>query len=1339
MIQGAHAAARVIPSCLRVVNRLPHCTTAREMNTTLPILERRKEIEQAIARHQVVIVCGEAGSGKTTQLPQICLGLGRGGRAMIGHTQPRRLAARSVAARIAEEMGVQLGGKVGVKVRFHDQTSRATAIKLLTDGMLLAELTGDADLRAYDTIIIDEAHERSLNIDFLLGYLRRLLPRRPDLKVIVTSATIDPGRFSTYFGGAPVIEVSGRMFPVEMRYRPTGADEEEFERLEVEAVADAVDELTSTRLPAEGGDVLVFLPGEREIRLAADAVRRRFTGASAAGIEVLPLFSRLSNQEQDRIFHPGGSRRRVILSTNVAETSLTVPGIRYVVDTGLARIARYDPQRRIGRLPIEPVSQASAKQRAGRCGRVAEGVCIRLYSEESLRRQPVFTDPEIRRTSLASVILQMRALRLGPVEEFPFLDAPDAAAVKDGYETLFELGAIDAPTSAGCITEIGARLARLPLDPRIGRMLLASEREGVLREVTVLAAALSIQDPRERPMGRQEDSDRAQLVFRNERSDFLTLLNLWEQYEHASGDLASGPLMGWCRERFVSGARMREWGELIRQLGEVMEEDDRGGDSPAAPPPSAKGGEDAVHRALLTGLISNVACRDGDAQSFMYRGVRGNEVAIFPGSALFKKAPKWIMAAEIVQTTRLYARTVAKIEPAWIEELAGHVFSRQVGDRHIDAETGEPSAFERVTMSGVVVVPRRRVALATIDPAGARALLLREGIAEGRWKSDAPALARVREVLAEARRAEAKLRRRDVLADADQIAAALDARVPREVCDPESFLRWAGPAGNNALGLSLADVLRPGARAALDDSAYPDAIIIGAGHDAVSLPLDYALAPGKEEDGITVTVELASLPRLTPERAAWLVPGLLPELVQALIKGLPKAQRAALESRGTIPKTAAECAGVMEFGRGTLSGALSEAMEVLHGVRVEPGAWSFKGLPLHLVLRVRVVDHAGKEIALDRDLTGLHARLAGRVRKAQAAGARSRFEREGLREWSFGDLPGTVPIERGDEVVLMHPALVDRGDSAALTLMTSESQAAEATQRGVRRLLAIGAGEELGHHLTALGNWHEMARQYSALGTEAQFRGEMACLIVERTFMAGQPPIRTQAEFMDRQQAHWGRLGAATRETAEIVSRILEPRAKVAHRLSGGTPRLWAASIADLREHAAYLMPRGFLLDVPAERLRQYPRYAEAMRARLMALREDGSGAETAALAAIAPHWKRYTGHVAAAMSAERASAAEGGDDAPEQGPGRPGGAHSPPGKAPLPQARRAAPKVNLDAGEWAMHPGNLGAAMQAYRWALEDLRVALFAPELAGKPAMTVEQVQALWARAQEGGTKRA
>jgi len=1270
------------------------------LNADLPICGRWEEIAAAVAGHPVVVVCGETGSGKTTQLPQICLRAGRGARGMIGHTQPRRIAARSVAARIGEELGVGLGGVVGVKVRFGDQTSEKTAIKLMTDGMLLAETAGDRELLAYDTIIIDEAHERSLNVDFLLGYLRRLVSRRPDLRVIVTSATIDPGRFAAFFeeglreagaGAVPVVNVSGRTYPVRVRYtQKKGAAPE---MVEPGAVADAVEEVIG------GGDVLVFLPGEKEIRQCELELRRRGLGA-----EVLPLYARLTNEEQDRVFRwKLGGPKRVVLATNVAETSLTVPGIRAVVDTGLARISRYDPLAKVQRLPVELVSRASADQRAGRCGRLGPGECVRLWSEEAAAEQEAFTEPEIRRSNLASVILQMHALELGEVERFPFLDPPEARAISDGLATLFELGAIDRPGGEGKITELGRRLARLPLEPRVGRMLLAAGDEGCVDEVLVLAAGLSVQDPRERPGARAEAADAAHRVFENPTSDFLTLLNLWEQYRHEEERLGEGALRGWCREHFVSAIRMREWSQTWWQLREVAEEMELGGGGGTR----GVSAEDRVHRALLTGLIANVCCKDEALGAHEYRGFRGNVVSLFPGSVLFKKNPRWVMAAEVVETSRLYARTLARIEPAWVEELAGHVMQRQLSDKHYDAERGEACVWERVSMNGVVVVPRRKTSLSPLDAKGARALFLREGLAEGRYEGAGEFSARARGVLSHAAAAEARLRKRGLAKHAGEIAEWIASRVPEHVVDGATFAAWwsgAAEADRDRVMLRDADVMKPGA--AWDPGAYPDRVTIAEAEAGVT----YRFEPGKEEDGVTFRVALEDAGPAIAERAEWLVPGMLEEKVAALVRALAKQHRSRLS--GSDAELAAELAGVMTFAEGPLPHCLSEALEVLRGVKLPSEAWPVKGLPAHLRARVEVADRAGREVASGRDVAEVMERVRPRAAKARAARDRERFERAGVREWDFGTLPERLETDEG----AAFPALVDLGEDAGLTLAADQRTAAAMTLHGVRRLLAISCGEEVRHRLLAMAGWDDMVKWHGGLGDARKLAEDLTLVVCERCFLSAQSVPRTREEFESRREGCWGRLAQATMDVAGVAAGLLEPRHRVVARLASGTSRHWAASVADMREQGAYLMPNGFLTALPWERLREYPRYVGAMRDRLLGLREDGSGGDGQIMQRVTPHWKNFTGWVAREMARQRDEAARAGEEA-KSGKG---------GKAPLPGARRAAPKVNVEAGEWAMAPGNLPKGIEAYRWAIEECRVGLFAPARGGGP--TEKDLERLW-----------
>lgn len=1276
------------------------------MNAALPILERRREIEKAIRSHPVVVVCGETGSGKTTQLPQICLSLGLGRDGMIAHTQPRRLAARAVAARVAEELGESLGGTVGVKVRFDDRTSPRTRVKLMTDGVLLAEMSQDPDLRAYSAIIIDEAHERSLNIDFLLGYLPTLLTRRSDLKVIITSATIDTQRFSQHFGGptrAPVVEVSGRLFPVEIRYRPIDAPKDDPADFDPEPIIDATEELLRPTLPE--GDVLVFLPGEGEIQRCAEAFRRRGTRAP-----VLPLFSRLPSQEQDRIFHPDGPRR-VILATNVAETSLTVPRVRYVVDTGLARISRYDPERKVRRLPIEPISQASAAQRSGRCGRVADGIAIRLYSKQDHDARDAFPTPEIRRSDLAGVLLRMKSLGLGSALAFPFLDPPEVASVREAAETLFELGAIESPDPESPPTAIGRRMADLPLEPRVARIVLAAEREGVLWPVVVLAGALSIQDPRERPAGRHDQADGAHAVFRDDRGDFMTLLRLWDQHRHALNNAGPSGARAWCRDRYVSWIRMREWSDTTDQIARAVN----------AEPASVSGADpDAVHRALLTGLIANAACREGADGSKEYRGMTGSGVWIFPGSTLFARSPKWIIAAELVRTSKLYARTCGPVRPEWIEELAGHLFRRKLSDPHLDEQTGEPAAWERVTLGGIVVVPRRRTNIADADPPLARETFIREALARSRWNDGPPFIACNRATLDRARQAEARLRTRGVLAAEATLEDWFATRLAPEVRSPATLnthLDAIGDPSGSSLTLDLSDCLHPAHAAALDPALYPDTLSLP-GADTPAM-LRYRWSPGKDDDGITLRVPIADLPSITARRAAWLVPGWLPAKVAAWMKTLPRPIRAALERHGEIELIARSVSDLMDFDSGPLPDAISQTLDTLFGVRVPASAFVDRALPDHLRLRVAAIAPDGEEIDTDRDVDALLLRLAPKASAARAAAARARFDRAGMTTWDFGDLPASVESAGAG---VMYPALIDTGDSVALTLHHDAEAARRATTLGIRRLFAIACADQSDIDLESHPDWQAMTQHFKAIGTAATLRDQITLCACERLFLAGQPAIQTRGDFEARLRDLWGRLTPTIRDTAGVIARVLEPRHRIAHRLSGGTPRLWASSIADLREHAAFLFADGFIAATPWDRLRHFPRYAEAMRHRLFTLREDGSGVEKDALAAVAPRWKRFTAWIATAMSRERQA------DTPDQRPHHPTSARK--SGAPLPPARRAAPVVNVDAGVWILPPGTLTPEMTAYRWALEEFRAVAFNPD-AGPSEWTPQRLDTLWKQA--------
>jgi ATP-dependent helicase HrpA len=1012
----------------RRVERRRRAVPAVTYPASLPISGPRDDLLAAIRDHQVVIVAGETGSGKTTQLPKMCLELGRGVTGMIGHTQPRRLAARTVAERIAEELGTELGGAVGYKVRFSEQVGDATLVKLMTDGMLLAEIEHDRQLRQYDTLIIDEAHERSLNVDFLLGYVKQLLPRRPDLKVIITSATIETERFSRHFGGAPVLTVSGRSYPVEVRYRPLAAEDDDADdRDQTEAISDAVDELC-----AQGpGDILVFLSGEREIRETAEALR----GAGRRDLEVLPLYSRLSTAEQRRVFSPHAGRR-VVLATNVAETSLTVPGIRYVIDPGTARISRYSARTKVQRLPIEPVSQASANQRKGRCGRTSDGICIRLYSETDFASRPEYTDPEILRTNLASVILQMTALGLGDIAGLDFLDQPDPRSVRDGVQLLEELGALDGRR----LTEVGRKLAQLPIDPRLARMVVEADRVGALREVLIVTAALSIQDPRERPADKQQAADEQHGRFADPDSDFATYLNLWAYLREQQEALSSNQFRRRCRAEFLNAQRVREWQDLESQLRQVVQ---RLGMKPHDAPAQRQD----LHRALLSGLLSHIGLKDGDGRE--YQGARNVRFAVFPGSALSRKPPRWVMAAELVETSRLWGRTVARIEPEWAEALAPHLVKRTYSEPHWERERGAVVAYERVTLYGVPIVVGRKVDFGRIDPALARELFLRHALVEGDWDAPHAFLSANRKLLEDAEDLEHRVRRRGLVVDDDARFAFYDQRAPAEVTSARHFDRWWKQVRADRPDLLTFDrsmLLRPDAGfEALD---HPDVWEL----DGLRLPLSYRFEPGAPDDGVTVCIPLAALNRVRADGFGWQVPGLREELVTALIRSLPKDLRRSLVP---APDRARAVLERVTPADGPLLEVLERELGRMAGVPVPRGSWDLGQVPAHLRMTFRVVDDAGRTVAEGKDLEALRRRLRAQVH-ATVAAAGDEVARHGLRGWTIGTLPRVVRRDVGGLAVQAYPALVDEGDSVAVRVFATEAEQQQAMWRGTRRLLILG-------------------------------------------------------------------------------------------------------------------------------------------------------------------------------------------------------------------------------------------------------------------------------------------
>lgn len=1136
----------------------------------LPVNERRDEIAQVIREHQVVVLCGETGSGKSTQLPQICLSLGRGVDGMIAHTQPRRLAARSLATRIAEELGTEVGEGVGYKVRFTDRVSDRTHIKLLTDGMLLAEIQGDPDLTQYDTLIIDEAHERSLNIDFLLGYLKRLLPRRPDLKVIITSATIDPERFSRHFDKAPIVEVSGRTYPVDIRYRPLLSEDEDERDLDMQTgILQAVDELAR-----EGpGDILVFLSGEREIRETAEALRKHHPPHT----EIMPLYARLSAAEQQKVFAPHRGRR-VVLATNVAETSVTVPGIRYVVDTGLVRISRYSYRTKVQRLPIEPISQASANQRAGRCGRVAPGICIRLYGEEDFQNRPEFTDPEILRTNLGSVILQMETLRLGAVDAFPFVEPPDRRFINDGYKLLHELGAVDGERR---LTPLGQRLGKLPVDPSVGRMLLAGTEEGALEETLVIAAALSIPDPRERPLDARQAADQAHAVWRkDERSDFLSFHRLWEDWQAARTELSNRRQRAWAREHFLSWVRLRDWGDIHRQLKELVGSMGLQRNQQPAEPRS-------VHRALLTGMLGNVAVRSDEQD---YIGARNLRLSIFPGSALSKRKPRWIMAAELVETSKVFARTAAEVEPADVERQGAHLVNRSWSDPHWDPKRGQIRAFETVSLYGLVLRARRPVNYGPINPAEAHEIFMRQGLAADQVASRGRFLAHNRALMGEIRDLEDKSRRRDVLVDEDVLYAFYASRVPADVVDLHTFEAWRRKAERKTprlLYMTRADLMRHGADE-VTENRFPDHFQVS----RLQLPLEYHFEPGHLDDGVSLRVPLAALNQLQPEPLEWLVPGLLEDKVTALIRGLPKSLR---RNFVPVPDFAHEVLNALPRGEGSLVEGLRRELRRMTGVDVPPEQWDVVNLEDHYRMNIKVVDGDGTLVARGRDLRALQADLAEHAsRTFFAAGPESEWERDGVTRWDFGDLPESIAFTQDGIRIQGYPAVMDERRFVALRVLDSPERAQAASRAGIRRLYMLALSEQARYLRQKLPAMHNMALLYRGLGNTDQLGHDLVASTFDRQFIGEELP-RTEKAFSERLERGRAHVVVEGERFAGRIARVLEHYQTVRKALTKPRGLEGIDSFRDMGEHLEALVYPGFMEHTPPALLDHLPRYLEGL------------------------------------------------------------------------------------------------------------------------------------------------
>ncbi|MCA0213251.1 MAG: ATP-dependent RNA helicase HrpA [Proteobacteria bacterium] len=1278
---------------------------------SLPVSGKRDEIMAAIAAHQVVIVCGETGSGKTTQLPKIALAMGRGrlnapagqkGQ-LIGHTQPRRIAASSVAKRIAEELATPLGEVVGYKVRFQDRLSRDASVKLMTDGILLAETQTDPLLKAYDTLIIDEAHERSLNIDFLLGYLREILPRRLDLKVVVTSATIDADRFAQHFasakGPAPVIMVSGRMFPVEQRWRPF---EESRDHDLNDAIADAVDELWQGNA---GGDILVFLPGEREIREAADHLRKHLSHSPLTRTaEVLPLFARLSQAEQDRVFD-SHSGRRIVLATNVAETSLTVPGIRYVIDAGTARVKRYSFRSKVEQLLVEPVSQAAANQRAGRCGRVANGICIRLYDEKDFNSRPRFTDPEILRSSLAGVILRMKSLHLGDVARFPFIEPPSGRAIADGYQLLNELGAVD---DANELTPMGQELARLPLDPRVGRMILEARTRGALDEVLVIASALSVQDVRDRPMDAQQQADQAHVKFDDEKSEFSGYLKLWKWINDARGGhgkehkLSNRQYEQLLRQNFVSVRRVREWRDIHTQLHTVVAEHKwRLNTQPAS--------YEELHKSMLAGLLGNIGCKLEEED--VYLGARGIKFYRHPGAHLSKKPGRWIVVAELVETTRLFGRGIANIDPQWIEQVAGHLLKKQLLDPHWEKKSAEVMALERATLYGLVVYSGRRVNFGRVDMQAAREVFIREALVAGQWETKLPFLAANQKLVRQVEELEHKSRRQDVLVDDELIFAFYDQQVPPDVYSGTTFEAWFRDEVRrqpDLLKLTRDELMRHEA-AGITTDAFPRTIRLG----GVDCAVAYLHEPGDARDGMTVTVPLFVLNQASDERAEWLVPGMLKDKVQALLKSLPQRPRSRFVP---LPESAARLAATLAqppaFGTGSLTDALLKMVRDQTSLDVKRADFKLDMLNPHLFMNFRVVDEHGRQLGMGRNLGALKAELGAQARGAfqalaglktrpspslspppagggQGGGGAPAVQPHQSRPaspppslppagggerhtaWTFGELPELMEIRKGGQTLIGFPALVDSGDAVTIEVFDEPGVAAAKHRAGLRRLFALQIRDALKYLEKNIPDLQKMAVAYMALGTQEELRDQIIDVALDRAFLL-EPLPQDEAAFRRRVDEGRGRLTLIANEVARLAGQILIEYAAAARKLKDTKNQPDAT--ADVAQQLQRLMPKRFVAATPWPQLQHFARYLKAVTLRLDKLRADPAR-DAAKLAELRPQEQRYW-----RLVAER--------------------------------------------------KGVVDERMQELRWLLEELRVSFFAQELRTPQPVSVKRLDKVWAQ---------
>ncbi|MCX2796278.1 ATP-dependent RNA helicase HrpA [Microbulbifer thermotolerans] len=1140
----------------------------------LPVVARRDEIAELIAKHQVVVVAGETGSGKTTQLPKICLQLGRGITGQIGHTQPRRIAARTVANRIAEELGQPLGESVGYQVRFTDHSSEHTHIKLMTDGILLAEIQRDPLLNQYDTLIVDEAHERSLNIDFLLGYLKTLLPKRPDLKLIITSATIDLEKFSQHFDGAPIIEVSGRTYPVEIRYRPPLDSDQDLNEQVVAAVEELLEgEKSSGR---RGGDILVFMSGEREIRECHKALR----DAQLANIEILPLYARLSLAEQAKVFH-GHKGRRIVLATNVAETSITVPGIRYVIDPGTARISRYSYRSKIQRLPVEPISQASANQRAGRCGRVSAGICVRLYDEKDFEQRAQFTDAEILRTNLAAVILQMLQLRIGDIRDFPFVDPPDQRLINDGYKLLQELQALDA---RGKVTPLGRTLSRLPLDPRLGRMLAAAAARGSLREILIIVSALAVQDPRERPAEKRQAADEKHRQWQHQESDFLSYVQLWEAFEAQRQALSQNQLRKWCQRNFLSWLRMREWRDIHHQLRLACRELKLKENAEAAD-------YAAVHAAIVPGLLGNIGVRDENKE---FLGCRNRRFHIFPGSGQFKKPPRWVVAAQLLETSRLFAHTVAKIEPDWVLAAAEHLVKRNYSEPHYDTRSGRVMAFEKISLYGLVLVEKRRVHFGKLDPKISREVFIRQALVEQRYRGKGGFFEHYRELLAELEDLEAKSRRRDILVDDEVIFRFFDERVPGDIINLAGFEHWRKRAEEKEPHLLYVprELLMQHTASNIGEAQFPDELSTG----GMVFPLAYHFEPGAEDDGVSVQVPVGALHQVPAARLTWLVPGLLRDKCIALIKALPKQWRKYFVP---VPAAVDKALPRLQPDQLPLWQALAQELKRQTAQEVPDSAWEAAEASLEDFYRfnIQVLDEEGELLDQGRNLPELQARYKDRVQK-ELATAGDDFEREGITHWDFGDLPETHILQQGALKVRAYPTLIEAQDSVSLKLLDNPYEAQRQSRAGICRLALLHLPEPVKYLRKELLRGKELGLSAADLGKREDVADDILLAAARELFWPDEQWPRTEADFLSALEKS-GELVSVAQEIADLLVKALAQLVPLRKLIKQQKNLALAMAVGDIQQQLAGLFYRGFLFDTPLEWLRQYSRYLKGISLRL--------------------------------------------------------------------------------------------------------------------------------------------